>query len=84
MGDASAETSAWEAIYAAPIATRLNSAAPGANLTTIDVFNLISLCPFETVATFNKSQWCTLFEEFSTAFPGFAYDGDLNKFYGTG
>ncbi|KAI0796390.1 phytase [Irpex lacteus] len=84
VGDASAETSAWEAIYAAPIATRLNSAAPGANLTTIDVFNLISLCPFETVASFKKSQWCTLFEEFSTAFPGFAYDGDLNKFYGTG
>ncbi|KAI0089281.1 phytase [Irpex rosettiformis] len=83
-GGPSNQTAAWEAIYAAPIAAKLNSAAPGANLTANDIFNLISLCPFETVASFNKSQWCTLFEQYSTAFPGFAYEGDLDKFYGTG
>ena len=78
------ETDAWEAVYITPIASRLNAAAPGANLTTDDVFNLISLSPFVSIFTFQKSQWCTLFEEFPTALPGFSYDGDLNKFYGTG
>ncbi|KAI0682711.1 phytase [Cytidiella melzeri] len=83
-GDSTEQVSAWEAVYATPIANRLNTAAPGANLTTTDVFNLISLCPFDTIFNFKKSPWCTLFEQFPTALPGFAYDGDLNKFYGTG
>ena len=84
VGSSDPETEAWEAVYITPIATRLNEVAPGANLTVADVFNLISLCPFVSVFTFQKSQWCDLFEEFPTALPGFNYDGDLNKFYGTG
>jgi hypothetical protein len=83
-GNSVNQTLAWEAVYAAPIADQLNDAAPSANLTANDVFNLISLCPFETVFELKKSPWCTLFEQFPTALPGFEYDGDLNKFYGTG
>ncbi|KAI0686380.1 phytase [Cytidiella melzeri] len=83
-GDSTEEVSAWEAVYATPNAKRLNTAAPGVNLTTTEVFNLISLCPFDTIFNFKKSPRCTLFEQFLVALPGFACNGDLNKFYGTG
>lgn len=79
-----AENTAWEAVYAAPIATKLNAAAPGANLVASDITSLLTLCPFETVFELKKSPWCILFEQFPTAFPGLEYDGDLDKFYGTG
>lgn len=83
-GSSDPQTGAWEAVYIPPVARHLNDAAPGANLTTTDVFNLISLCPFVSIFDQDKSAWCTLFEQFPTALSGFAYDGDLNKFYGTG
>lgn len=83
-GSSDPQTGAWEAVYIPPIAASLNAGAPGANLTTADVFNLISLCPFVSIATLQKSPFCTLFEQFPNALPGFSYDGDLNKFYGTG
>ncbi|GJE87420.1 phytase [Phanerochaete sordida] len=73
---------AWINTFAPPITAKLNAGAPGANLTNIDVYSLISLCPFETVAKQVKSDFCTLFESFPQAFPGFAYVGDLDKFYG--
>jgi len=72
------------AVYGPPITARLNSGAPGANLSDADTFNLISLCPFESVAKESASQFCTLFEQEPNAFPGFEYSGDLDKFYGTG
>ncbi|KIP06154.1 hypothetical protein PHLGIDRAFT_107300 [Phlebiopsis gigantea 11061_1 CR5-6] len=75
---------AWINTFAPPITARLNAAAPGANLTNDDVYSLISLCPFETVAKETKSAFCTLFESIPGAFEGFAYTGDLDKYYGTG
>ena len=75
---------AWINTFAPPITARLNAAAPGANLTNDDVYYLISLCPFETVAKETKSAFCTLFEGIPGAFSGFAYTGDLDKYYGTG
>lgn len=73
---------AWINTFAPRITAKLNAGAPGANLTNLDIFSLISLCPFETVAKQVKSDFCTLFESFPEAFPGFAYVGDLDKFYG--
>ena len=76
------QTDAWRAIFAPPIQIRLNAAAPGANLTLEDVSSLISLCPFDTVAKEKPSPFCDLFDQ--TAFDGFEYLSDLDKFYGTG
>ena len=81
-GDSDAQTDTWQAIYAAPILKRLNAAAPGANLTLDDVTNLVSMCPFDTVAKESASPFCALFTQ--ADFNGFEYFGDLGKFYGTG
>lgn len=50
----------------------------------MDTFNLISLCPFESLSKQQKSDFCTLFEDLHGAFSGFSYSGDLDKYYGTG
>jgi hypothetical protein len=78
------QTLAWTNTFAPPITAVLNAGAPGANLTNVDTANLISLCAFETVAKQNKSRFYNLFEGIPGSFPGFAYIGDLDKFYGTG
>ncbi|KAI0782538.1 phytase [Abortiporus biennis] len=83
-GSSDPQTSAWLATYAPPITQRLNAHAPNANLTDTDTYNLISLCPFISVFKETASPFCSLFEEDTTAFPGFGYSGDLDKFYGTG
>ena len=62
----------------------MNSYAAGANLNDVDTYNLVSLCPFESLAYLKKSPWCTLFEDIPGAFAGFEYMGDLDKFYKTG
>ncbi|KAF8870777.1 histidine phosphatase superfamily [Infundibulicybe gibba] len=77
-----AQTAQWLSIYAAPITFRLNSQAPGAELDETDIFNLLSLCPFHTVATEELSPFCDLFT--AEEFAAFDYSGDLNKYYGTG
>lgn len=81
-GGSDDQTNAWQAVYAAPIAARLNAAAPGANLTLDDISSLVSLCPFETIAKETPSAFCGLFT--LEDFQGFEYFGDLGKFYGTG
>ena len=81
-GDADSQQDAWQSIYAVAARDRLNSNAPDANLTLDDISNLISLCPFETVAKETPSAFCDLFS--LDEFEGFEYFGDLNKFYGTG
>ncbi|KAF7795541.1 hypothetical protein EIP86_006703 [Pleurotus ostreatoroseus] len=83
-GSSDAQTSVWLAQYAPPVTKHLNDAAPGANLTDVDTFSLMSLCPFESVAKRRKSEFCTIFESQTGAFPGFSYSGDLDKYYGTG
>lgn len=56
--------------------------APGANLTALDVYNLLSLCPFETVSANTPSPFCNLFS--GSEFQQFEYSGDLDKYYNTG
>ncbi|KAH9001092.1 phytase [Lactarius akahatsu] len=81
-GDGDAESERWLAIYAPPITRRLNLAAPGANLSNKDTYNLMSLCAFHSQATMTPSPFCGLFtpEEFR----GFEYFGDVDKFYDNG
>ncbi|KAL0960773.1 hypothetical protein HGRIS_005794 [Hohenbuehelia grisea] len=81
-GNSAVQTQQWAQVFATPIADRLNQGAPGANLTAVDIFNLISLCPFDSVAKETKGPFCDIFDD--AAFQGFEYTGDLDKFYGTG
>ena len=83
-GDSDEQVNAWVDIYATPIAQRLNSRALGmtSNLTATDVHNLISLCPFDSVAKEKLSQFCNLFEP--EEFVSFEWGLDLDKYYGTG
>ncbi|KXN84944.1 3-phytase A [Leucoagaricus sp. SymC.cos] len=83
-GDSDDKVNVWVDIYASPIADRLNSQAVGmnANITATDIDNLISLCPFESVAKQKLSRFCDVFER--QDFTGFEWSMDLGKYYGTG
>jgi len=81
-GNANEQTHQWQSVFAPPVVSRINRAAPGANLEDIDIPYLMSLCPFETVAKGTKSPFCDLFTQ--EEFEAFEYYGDLNKFYGFG
>jgi hypothetical protein len=82
IGSSDNETDTWIAIYTQPIVERLNNAAPGANLSSNDVYYLMTLCAFESVATEAISDWCALFNE--DEWKSFEYEMDLDKYYGTG
>lgn len=68
--------------FAPPITKRLLKGAPGVNLTNVDVFNLLAMCPFESVAKEALSPFCSMFTE--DDFRAFEYTGDLEKYYRTG
>lgn len=82
VGDSDVQTNQWLDIYGPNIAARLNTWAPGANLTGRDIFDLMSLCPFDSLAKQEYSPFCRLFTE--DDFRAFEYSGDLDKYYGTG
>lgn len=77
------QTTAWIDTYTTNITAALNAGAPGAKLDAADTQALISLCPFESVANEERSEWCDLFEDLG-AFGGYEYWGDLDKYYNTG
>jgi len=76
------EMKAFVDVAAQHIAARLNSAAPGAKLDPQDVYAIMHLCPFETVAKERLSPFCFLFSK--KDFEIYEYAGDLEKFYGAG
>ncbi|KAH0840375.1 histidine phosphatase superfamily [Lanmaoa asiatica] len=82
VGTSNQATKAWASVFTPAIADRMNAAAPGAKLKKTDVVNLMSLCPFDTVAHEAPSQWCDLFtpEEWAS----YEYYGDLVDYYGNG
>ncbi|KAI0650867.1 phytase [Trametes meyenii] len=82
-GDSDPQTNQWVSAFAPPMTARLNAGAPGANLTDTDTYNLLTLCAFETVATEQRSPFCNVYEELKAS-TAFAYNADLDKFYGTG
>jgi len=77
-----AQKTIWTSIFGGLVADRLNLQAPGANLTSADISNLIPLCAFETLATEVPSPFCSLFS--AQEFAHFEYFSDLDKYYGTG
>jgi hypothetical protein len=72
----------WESVFARPIVQRLNSLAPGANLTQDDISPLMSLCSFETLANQETSLWCWVFKQ--KEYDHYEYWFDLEKYYFTG
>ncbi|KAI0028509.1 phytase [Vararia minispora EC-137] len=76
------ESATWLAVFAPPITARLNTAAPGANLTDEDTLNLMGLCPFHTLIEESPSPFCKLFTR--AEFESYEYYYDVDKFYGTG
>lgn len=82
IGSPDNQTDTWIDIYIPPIVERINTAAPGANLSSDEVYYLMALCAFHSVATESMSDWCSLFDE--KEWKAFEYEMDLDKYYGTG
>ena len=61
VGTSTHATKGWADMFTPAIAERIKAAAPGAKLKKTDVVNLMSLCPFDTVAHEAPSPWCDLF-----------------------
>ncbi|CED85258.1 Multiple inositol polyphosphate phosphatase [Phaffia rhodozyma] len=72
---------AWIKSKGLPIASRLNSLIPGANLTPVDTLALMSLCGFDSVRPVKGrlSPWCNVFtlDEWKSN----EYFYDLSKYY---
>ena len=81
-GDGDDEQAEWLATAFSPLADRLNTGAPGANLTTQDVYNIMALCPFDSLVHARLSPLCQLFDD--NEFELFEYANDVDKYYGTG
>lgn len=74
----------WLASSSSAIIARLEKDAPGTKtLEHEELLTLMSLCPFDSMATGNHSPFCDIFtpEEFNGLYQ---YTNDLEKFYGTG
>jgi len=81
-GDGDDEQSEWLSTAFTPLIDRLNAGAPGANLTKDDVYFLMALCPFDSLAHGRLSPLCQLFDD--DEFELFGYANDVDKYYGTG
>lgn len=68
-------TNQWAAIYLANATARLSPYAPGFNLTVTDVYNMQSLCAYETVAL-GYSGFCGLFTY--AEWQGYEYSVDIS------
>lgn len=81
-GKSTEETKAWRDVFAPAIAKRINAVAPGAKLKKKDIVNLMTPCPFDTVAHEAPSPWCDLFTPKEWA--SYEYYGDLRDYYSNG
>ena len=81
-GDGDDEQAEWLAAAFVLPTDRLNKGAPGANLTTEDVYNIMALCPFDSLAHVRLSPLCQMFDD--EEFELFEYANDVDKYYGTG
>ncbi|GAB7353617.1 hypothetical protein MBLNU459_g4032t1 [Dothideomycetes sp. NU459] len=74
----------WADVFIKPIQDRLNTALPGASLSTKQTVYMMDLCPFNTVAspTGAISPFCALFT--AAEWEQYGYYETLNKFYGFG
>ncbi|KAF9233783.1 histidine phosphatase superfamily [Melanogaster broomeanus] len=76
------ETDDWKDVFAPAIEDRINDEAPGASLGKSDIVNIMTLCPFDTVAHEKPSPWCNIFT--SDEWASYEYYGDLDDYYGNG
>ncbi|KAM6496477.1 Histidine phosphatase superfamily [Amanita muscaria] len=89
-GDSDPQTEIWINHFGSPITDRLNSYAPGSNLTPSDIFSLMLICPFESVAHVSLSPFCPTEADSDhsiftlSEFSSLSYTFDLDKFYNTG
>jgi hypothetical protein len=81
-GSAKDADATWLATYSPPILRRLNAAAPGADLVAEDVYNLMSMCGFDSVWRESMSRFCGIFR--GGEWELYEYGGDIDKFYKTG
>lgn len=81
-GDGDDQQEEWFDAAFAPLADRLNAAAPGAHLKKKDVYNIMALCPFDSLAYERLSPLCQLFAD--DEFELFEYANDVEEYYGTG
>ncbi|EJT97811.1 3-phytase A [Dacryopinax primogenitus] len=81
---ASTAQSKFAATFIPAIQARLNTALPGANLSSTDTINMIDLCPFNTIASPSGqvSAFCSLFS--LDEFRQYDYYETLGKYYGYG
>lgn len=72
----------WQSVFIPPIAARLNTDLPGANLTQNDVISVMDLCPFVTVSAADGaiSAFCALFAV--DEWHQYDYYESLGKYYG--
>lgn len=79
---ANSAQSVWQSVFIPPIAARLNTDLPGANLTQSDVISVMDLCPFVTVADVDGtiSRFCALFAV--DEWHQYDYYESLGKYYG--
>ncbi|KAM5541219.1 hypothetical protein V8D89_005148 [Ganoderma adspersum] len=83
--DGSAQMDTWLSVFAPRLLKRLGKAAPGVELDRRMVFDLMAMCPFESVAKLGErggSPFCALFDEGD--FRDFEYHGDIEKYYKDG
>lgn len=81
-GGSGHEQDDWFGSGFTPLVNRLNTAAPGANLTGEDVDNIMALCPFDSLVYGRLSPFCQMFDD--GEFELFQYADDIDKYYGTG
>lgn len=77
----SSAKSIWASIFTPTIVARLNSNLPGVNFTSESVIDLMSICPFHTVANElgHVSPFCELFSE--DEWHAYNYYQTLSKYY---
>lgn len=82
VGDDAQKT--WMNIFVPPIAERLNTKLPGANLSLEETIYMMDLCPYNTVASPNAtlSEFCKLFS--ADEWRSYDYFESLDKWYGYG
>ncbi|KAI1789933.1 hypothetical protein LXA43DRAFT_861908, partial [Ganoderma leucocontextum] len=75
-------TSGWLSVFVPRLIKRLNKAEPGAELDAHMMFDMMAMCPFESVAKEETSPFCALLDE--EDFRDFEHDGDVEKYYKDG
>ncbi|KAK5090758.1 hypothetical protein LTR05_000934 [Lithohypha guttulata] len=75
------ELNVWQNVFTKPIISRLKEDAGGLALTPIEIYSMMEMCGFETLAV-GSSRWCDIFSQ--EEWLDFEYGRDLLHFYRAG